>query len=136
MNRFSNIVSVIVESPSACVIRAMYWACISVGNSGCGSVVTSFAVRPPDDRRTDSVLSIKLFDLDACFAELFDDGRKMLGPAAFYFDLAVGYRRRDDEMFRFRFGRELSCAPPRRDASTPSISIVGVPAPFMRAPFD
>ena len=56
MKRFSKIVSLISESPSACVIRAMYWACMSVGKSGCGSVVTWVALRPFEERRTARVL--------------------------------------------------------------------------------
>ena len=34
MKRFSNIVAVTLEVPSACVIRAMYCACMSVGKPG------------------------------------------------------------------------------------------------------
>ena len=56
IKRFSKIVSVITERPSACVISAMYCACISVGKRGCGSVVTSRAFKPLGQQRTCSVL--------------------------------------------------------------------------------
>ena len=42
-NLFSKIVSVMAEDPSACVIRAMYCACISVGKPGYSCVVISEA---------------------------------------------------------------------------------------------
>ena len=41
MKRFSKIVSVIMPAPSAVVISAIIWACMSVGKPGKGSVMMS-----------------------------------------------------------------------------------------------
>ncbi len=43
MNRFSKMFSRTRLTPSACVARAKYWACISVGNPGYSSVEMSAA---------------------------------------------------------------------------------------------
>ena len=56
MNRFSKMFSVTRERPSACVNSAMYCACMSVGKSGYGSVVTSLAFSPRAERRALSVV--------------------------------------------------------------------------------
>ena len=39
-NRFSNTVSIMVDSPFATAINAVNWACMSVGKPGCGKVFT------------------------------------------------------------------------------------------------
>ena len=48
MKRFSKMVSVIVPTPAATVLRAANCACMSVGNAGYGAVRTStdFSARP------------------------------------------------------------------------------------------
>ena len=45
MNRFSKMSSVITEVPAAWVISAIYWACMSVANPGYSLVTTSAARR-------------------------------------------------------------------------------------------
>ena len=52
MKRFSKIVSVIIEAPSAIAISAMTCACRSVGKPGKGSVITSTPASRPLRRRT------------------------------------------------------------------------------------
>lgn len=46
INRFSKIVSVMIEAPLAMLINAMIWACMSVGKPGYGWVVTSTLLIP------------------------------------------------------------------------------------------
>ena len=46
MKRFSKIVSVIIEAPSATHISAMNCACMSVAKPGKGSVITSTPCSP------------------------------------------------------------------------------------------
>ena len=54
MKRFSKIVSVIIAAPVEVHIRAMNWACRSVGKPGNGSVITSVPATSPLARSTDS----------------------------------------------------------------------------------
>src|SRR5205807_2311193 len=70
MKRFSKIFSVMMEVPSACVARAMYCACMSVGKPGYSSVTMSAAFRGPSPiTRTASVVCAVLTPTSCSFCK-------------------------------------------------------------------
>ena len=78
MKRFSKMVSVMKEMPSAPVISAMNWACRSVAKPGCSSVVTS-TLLSLRGARTRSESGEGSVDLRAGLMELGDQGAEMAG---------------------------------------------------------
>ena len=80
MKRFSKMVSVIIEAPSATVISAMNCACRSVAKPGKGSVITSTPLQPVQPaRRGGRALG---HHLHPGFPQLAGDGAEMLGRRA------------------------------------------------------
>ena len=96
MKRFSKIVSVIADAPSACVARAMNCACMSVAKPGYSSVVTSAATSLLAPRTRKHLWTANI-DLHAGFAQLGQNRREMLRRAAGHFDFASGNGAGDDE---------------------------------------
>ena len=95
MKRFSKMFSVTTEVPSACVMRAMYWACMSVGKPGYSSVDMSLAVsEPPEWTRT---LSLPTSSLTPQSSRLGDDGAEVRGVAAVDVEVAAGDGAGDEE---------------------------------------
>ena len=88
MKRFSKMFSVTMEVPSACVARAMYWACMSVGKPGYSSVDMSAALSAAAGVNADVVLAD--VELDAALFKLGDDGAEVRGVAAVDVEVAAG----------------------------------------------
>jgi hypothetical protein len=84
MKRFSKMVSVTMEMPSACVISAMYCACRSVAKPGYSSVVMSTGCSPVavDAKRGDR--RHRCVTVHAGLRQFFDQRAQMLGNAAGY----------------------------------------------------
>ena len=90
MKRFSNMFSVTMLVPSACVASVMNCACISVGKPGNSSVTmsTAFSGESPITR-TPSPLTRKV---DAAFPQLLKQGSEMGRVAACHHKVAAGER--------------------------------------------
>ena len=99
MKRFSKIVSVITEVPCACVARAMYCACMSVGNPGYSSVMMSAARRFTGRRYVERLA--RAGDHDAAIAEFIDDGGQVLRRAIGERHVAAGNSRGDEKRSGF-----------------------------------
>ena len=92
MKRFSKIVSVMTEVPSACVSIAIICACKSVGNPGYGSVRSSTDLSLSRARDAEA-LAVGL-DRDAGLAQLGRDRFEMLDRRVGNRHVAAGDRRR------------------------------------------
>ena len=115
IKRFSKIVSVITEEPSACVMSVMYWACISVGKPGYSCVVTSRArslLPALTVKRAAAVRALTRFanHSHAHLVQFGKDGGEVLRVAAFQLEFPAGNRRRDQECPGFNAVRNNACA--------------------------
>ena len=94
MKRFSKIVSMMVPTPLATVLRAANCACMSVGKAGYGAVRMSTAVGPAP-RMSTSIHESPTADGGAGFLQLADDRIEMIRAGVLHPDMTAGDGARD-----------------------------------------
>ena len=132
MNRFSKIVSVMTEVPSACVSIAIICACKSVGNPGYGSVRSSTEWSRPLPRATRRPLPIDSTTMPASRNFVATASRCAIGALVIVTSPPVIAAAAIIDPASIRSGITSCSAPCSR--STPSTSITCVPAPLIFAP--
>ena len=133
MKRFSKIVSVMRDLPLAMVISPMNCACRSVGKPGKGAVVTSTGAMPAPLRLTRMPELVGVISAPVCGNHV-ERGLQQVGPRAFEHDVAAGHGDRHGIGAGLDAVGDDAHARAPDSASTPSMVMVGVPAPLILAP--